>query len=163
MAVGIVSRMYARDSAAIATPVGIVRVTGDDNRVFSISIDAKGTAHSGSAKAVVAAVAQLHEWFAGTRQVFDLPLAPAATPRGQALRNGMIAIPYGETPSYGALARHIASSPRAIGQACARNPFPIVVPCHRVLATGGIGHYSAGKGVSTKQWLLAHELRHRRD
>ncbi|VVS97728.1 Cysteine methyltransferase [Sphingomonas sp. EC-HK361] len=155
--------MYARDRAAIATPVGIVSVTGDDDRVLSISIGAEGSPHAGSAKAVVAAIAQLRQWFAWDRQLFDLPLTPAATPRGQALRDGMIAIPYGETQSYGALARRIASSPRAIGQACARNPFPIVIPCHRVLATNGIGHYSAGHGVSTKQWLLAHELRYRRD
>ena len=59
---------------------------------------------------------------------------------------------------YGAIARMIGSSPRAVGQACRRNPFPIVVPCHRVVGAGGaIGYYSAGEGVATKRWLLAHE------
>jgi len=71
-----------------------------------------------------------------------------------------MAIPPGETISYGALARIAGSSPRAIGQACARNPFPIVVPCHRVVGSGGaIGHYSAGRGIITKSWLLDHERR----
>ena len=69
-------------------------------------------------------------------------------------------IPIGETLSYGALARIAGSAPRAIGQACARNPFPIVIPCHRVVGSGGmIGHYSGGKGIATKIWLLDHERR----
>jgi len=92
--------------------------------------------------------------------IFTLALAPAATPRGRALRDGMVAIPYGDTASYGDLARRLGSAPRAVGQACARNPFPIVVPCHRVLGAGGaLGHYSAGDGAATKRWLLDHESR----
>jgi methylated-DNA-[protein]-cysteine S-methyltransferase len=72
----------------------------------------------------------------------------------------MIAIAYGETLSYGDLARLAGSAPRAIGQACARNPFPIIVPCHRVLSSGGArGHYSGGEGPITKRWLLDHEQR----
>jgi methylated-DNA-[protein]-cysteine S-methyltransferase len=51
----------------------------------------------------------------------------------------------------------VASAARAIGQACARNPLPIVVPCHRVVASNGLGPYSAGHGIATKAWLLAHE------
>jgi len=89
---------------------------------------------------------------------FDLPLAPATTPRGSALRAAIVAIAPGDTLSYGALARITGSAPRAIGQACARNPFPIVVPCHRVVGSGGaIGHYSGGCGIRTKTWLLDHE------
>ena len=65
-----------------------------------------------------------------------------------------------DTLTYGALARVANSSPRAIGQACARNPLPIIIPCHRVTASDGLGHYSAGAGVPTKRWLLAHEERH---
>ena len=73
------------------------------------------------------------------------------------LRDAIRAIPYGAQRSYGAVARTIDSGPRAIGQACRRNPMPIVIPCHRVTATGGIGFYSGGKGVETKIWLLQHE------
>ena len=72
----------------------------------------------------------------------------------------MIGISHGEALSYGALARLAQSGPRAIGQACARNPLPIIVPCHRVLGSNGLGHYSGGDGVTTKRWLLAHETNH---
>lgn len=150
--------MYAQDEAVIATPIGAVRVTGDDRTITRITIGRDAAPAPGHAAAVREAAAQLDAWFAGARRDFALPLARAVTPRGQALRDAMAAIPFGETMSYGALARAAASSPRAIGQACARNPFPIVVPCHRVLAAGGaLGAYSAGDGPATKQWLLDHE------
>ena len=74
------------------------------------------------------------------------------------LRQAIVDIAYGTTASYGALAKAIGSSPRAIGQACARNPFPIIVPCHRILGAGGaLGAYSAGEGPITKSRLLDHE------
>src|SRR3546814_13589613 len=66
-----------------------------------------------------------------------LPLTPAASPLGEVLRAAIVAIPHGETASYGQVARAVESGPRAVGQACARNPFPIIVPCHRVLGNGG--------------------------
>lgn len=151
--------MYAPDEALIATPIGMIRITGDDLALASIRIEPNsGAVSRGTAGAVRAAADQLLGWFAGERRTFDLPLAPAATPRGAALRQGIVDISYGETDSYGDIARRIGSAARAIGQACARNPFPIVVPCHRVLGSGGaIGHYSAGEGVATKRWLLEFE------
>lgn len=155
--------MYARDEALIATPVGPIRIAGDETELSDMRIGADGPVSRGTATAVRAAVEQLEQWFAGERVAFDLPLAAAATDRGSVLRQGLIAVPYGETLSYGALAQRLGSSARAIGQLCARNPFPIVVPCHRVLADGGkLGSYSAGDGPTTKIWLLEHERRHAR-
>ncbi len=153
--------MYARDIARIATPVGMIAVEGDALGVHAVRVEASGMPVAGMTQPVLQAIAQLEQWFAGERTTFHLPLAPAATPRGQALRDAMVAISYGETLSYGALARAAESSARAIGQACARNPFPIIVPCHRVLnADGRLGAYSAGEGPTTKQWLLDHERQH---
>ena len=154
--------MYARDTALIATPIGVIRIMGDEHRITSIRVEGGDDAPIEARTAAVAlAAAQLTAWFSGERTDFDLPLAPAATPRGGALRQGMIGIGYGETMSYGALAKSIDSGPRAIGQACARNPYPIVVPCHRILnADGSLGAYSAGNGPATKQWLLDRERRH---
>jgi len=104
------------------------------------------------------ALDQLRAYFDGRLTDFDLPLAPAASPRGGALRDAIRAIPHGEALSYGALARIAQSGPRAIGQACARNPFPVIVPCHRVLAAGGrLGTYTGGDGPATKRRLLEHE------
>lgn len=156
--------MYARDTARIATPVGMVTLIGDDGALHSITIGRDGDPIAATTKPVREAEAQLRAWFAGALATFDLALSPVASVRGQALRDAMIAIPYGETLSYGALAKRAGSSARAIGQACARNPFPIVVPCHRVLnASGSLGAYSAGDGPVTKDWLLAFERRGRRD
>lgn len=151
-------------SALPSSPLGMILIESDASQIHRISlvppgpaeISGPGTMSSPAAEAV----AQLQAYFDGRRDRFDLPLAPAATVRGEALRQAIVAIPAGETRSYGQVARLAASSARAVGQACARNPFPIVVPCHRVLGTGGaIGHYSAGDGVVTKRWLLEHERR----
>ena len=71
----------------------------------------------------------------------------------------MQAIPYGETRSYGDLAGVTGSAPRAVGRACGKNPIPIVIPCHRVLAKGGLGGYSGEGGLATKQRLLALKAR----
>ena len=152
--------MYARDHALIATPIGLIRIEGDDAALTALRIGTEGPPTPGSAAAVRLTAAQIAEWFAGERQDFAVPLAPARTPRGDALRQGLIDVGFGETLSYGALARRLGSSARAIGQLCARNPFPLIVPCHRVLGSGGaLGHYSAGDGPDTKSRLLDHERR----
>jgi methylated-DNA-[protein]-cysteine S-methyltransferase len=151
-----------RAEAFLATPVGTLCITGDDRQVERIRIDSERRRSSRpDAPAVLAAAEQLEAWFEGALTSFDLALAEPRTVRGVALRAGLLAVPHGVTVSYGALARQLGSSARAIGQLCARNPYPIVVPCHRVLATGGLGHYSAGDGITTKRWLLDHEARSR--
>ena len=156
--------MYARDIARIATPLGMVAVEGNEEAICAIRIEPNSILAPGTTEPVRSAALQLAQWFAGERTTFDLSLAPAATPRGQALRNAMVAIGHGETLSYGALARQAVSSARAIGQACARNPFPLVVPCHRVLnANSSLGAYSAGDGPDMKRWLLDFERGGRSD
>lgn len=97
-------------------------------------------------------------------------MTPIGTVRltGVADRLSMIAIDAdsperdGETVTYGALARTHESAARAIGGVCRTNPFPIVVPCHRVVSAGKTDYYSAGTGPTTKAWLLAHERGWRR-
>jgi methylated-DNA-[protein]-cysteine S-methyltransferase len=153
---------YARDIAVVTTPIGSVRVEGDAQTVHAIRImTERETPHRPDSPAVLAAAEQLEAWFEGALQRFDLALAPPPTPRGLALRQGLIDVGYGETITYGALAARLGSASRAIGQLCSRNPFPIVVPCHRVLSSGGAPErYSAGDGPRTKSWLLEHERRH---
>lgn len=103
------------------------------------------------------AVRQLAEYFAGSRTAFDLPLAPDGSDLQRAACAEMAAIPYGETRSYGALARALGVPAQAVGQACGGNPIPIVIPCHRVLGSSGLGGFSGGGGVEAKVWLLRHE------
>jgi methylated-DNA-[protein]-cysteine S-methyltransferase len=152
---------YAPNMAIIATPVGMIRLDGDVDCLHRITVSCETSAPCpADTPALRAAAEQLTAWFSGRLRTFDLPLAPAAHARGQQLREGLIAVCYGETISYGALARRLDSGPRAIGQLCARNPFPIVVPCHRVSGhDGSLNHYSAGNGIVTKQWLLDFERR----
>ena len=104
------------------------------------------------------ALAQLDEYFRGVRRAFTLPLAPVGTAFQLAVWEALTAIPYGETLSYGELARHLgrAGSARAVGLANGANPLPIIVPCHRVIGTDGslIGF---GGGLDIKRALLALE------
>lgn len=106
------------------------------------------------------AAEQLSEWFAGERRSFDLRLAPRGTEFQRAVWRALEAIPFGELRAYADIARVIGrpGSARAVGTANARNPLSIVVPCHRVVGTGGALTGYAG-GLARKAWLLAHERR----
>ena len=152
--------------ACLPSPIGAILIDDDGRWLRAIRIldgtQAVPPGYGDPATGSLAAEAtrQLRAYFGDSACGFNLPLAPAASVRGEALRAAIAAIPAGETRSYGALARIAGSGPRAIGQACARNPFPIIIPCHRVVGSGGaIGHYSGGQGVVTKTWLLDHERR----
>lgn len=153
--------MYARDHTLIATPIGLLRIEGDGETLIRIDLGVEGDLRRGEIATIRNAADQIDAYFAGDLKTFDLPLPQIDSSRGRVLRAGLIALRYGETASYGELARRLDSGPRAIGQLCARNPFPIVVPCHRILGAGGtLGSYSSGDGPATKQWLLDHEQRH---
>jgi methylated-DNA-[protein]-cysteine S-methyltransferase len=106
-------------------------------------------------------VEQLQAYFAGELIDFELPLHLRGTPFQQRVWAALQEIPYGETISYGELARWVGNhkASRAVGTANGRNPVAIVVPCHRVIAAdGGIGGY--GGGLDRKRWLLEHEAGH---
>ncbi len=98
---------------------------------------------------------QLDDYFASKRVTFDVPLAPRGTPFQLAVWQALRGIPFGETWTYGDLARHIgqASAVRAVGAANGRNPIPIIVPCHRVIGSDG-SLTGFGGGLPTKEFLL---------
>ncbi|MBT4046698.1 MAG: methylated-DNA--[protein]-cysteine S-methyltransferase, partial [Rhodospirillaceae bacterium] len=103
------------------------------------------------------AKAQLEAYFDGGRETFDLPLKPAGTDFQRRVWHLMEAIPYGNTKTYGAMAKDLrstAGAARAVGMACGANPIPVIIPCHRVLAASGMGGYSGEGGVETKVALL---------
>ncbi|KRE96778.1 cysteine methyltransferase [Frateuria sp. Soil773] len=112
------------------------------------------------ADALAFARVQFEEYFAGTRQVFDLPLHPLGTPFQLDVWRELARIPYGTTISYGELARRIGQpqAMRAVGAANGRNPLPIVLPCHRVIGANG-SLTGFGGGLPTKRFLLAMEDR----
>ncbi len=105
---------------------------------------------------------ELAEYLRGKRKAFGLPLALSSLPPFfQKILREAAKIPYGETRSYGWLAARAGSprAARAVGQAMHRNPVPILVPCHRVVAADGLGGFASGLGL--KRALLAHERRHK--
>lgn len=99
---------------------------------------------------------QVEEYFAGTRQDFDLPLAPRGSNFQTRFWRDVAAVPFGATTTYGAMAKDLGSSPRAIGRANATNPICLILPCHRVIgADGGLTGYAYG--IDIKRALLDHE------
>jgi methylated-DNA-[protein]-cysteine S-methyltransferase len=104
---------------------------------------------------------QLDAYFAGERQVFDLPLAPRGTAFQLRVWEELRRIPFGHTISYGELARRVGdpNAARAVGAANGQNPISIIVPCHRVIGADG-SLTGFGGGVATKRALLEHEQRH---
>jgi len=111
------------------------------------------------------AVRQLRLWLADPGHVFTLPLAPAGTHFRRKVWQQIAAIPPGATRTYGDIAKAVGSAPRAVGGACGANPYPVVVPCHRVVAADkgfndGLGGFARERGgflLDVKRWLLAHE------
>jgi methylated-DNA-[protein]-cysteine S-methyltransferase len=109
---------------------------------------------------------QLAEYFAGQRQVFDLPVDWSSCSRAQHQVLSVLydSVTYGETVTYGELAQRAVAGPdgislpaRAIGRIMGSNPIPLIVPCHRVVAGNGLGGYSGGTGIEIKRWLLIFE------
>jgi methylated-DNA-[protein]-cysteine S-methyltransferase len=154
---------YALQLVSLQTPVGTIVVTGIDDALIAVHILADdqpaGTSTAPASSPAATAARQLTEYFGGMRPYFDVPLAPMTGARGMALSQGIIDIPYGATTTYGALAASLGSAPRAIGQTCRSNPFPIIVPCHRITSTNGPEYYSGGNGAATKAWLIDFEHR----
>ena len=104
------------------------------------------------------AIQQLTAYDAGELTAFDLPLAVTGHALQRAVCAAMSAIPHGETRTYGDIAKEVSASAQAVGQACGGNPIPVIIPCHRVMGSGGklVGFSGAG-GVETKVALLRHE------
>jgi len=101
---------------------------------------------------------QITDYFAGRLFRFDLLLEPSGTVFQRRVWEHILSIPYGKTLYYGDVARALNTSPRAVGGACARNPIPLLIPCHRVIGkTGALTGYSGGGGLRTKQVLLSLE------
>jgi len=142
-------------SLSIPSPVG--QLTLEEADAAIVAIRWADTPAGNGSPLLAEAARQLAAYFDGKLTGFDLMLMPGGSPFERRVWAAMQAIPYGETRSYGELAAAIGSAPRAVGRACGRNPIPIVIPCHRVLAKGGLGGYSGAGGLATKQRLLALE------
>ena len=140
----------------IGSPVGTLIIREDRGQIVRLTWGRADVVER--TDLLAEAARQVRAYFDGELRTFDLPLAPPGSPFQQGVYRAMSAIPYGETRSYGDIARDLGSVARAVGQACGANPIPILIPCHRVLGAGGtIGGFSGGRGTPTKRSLLAHE------
>ncbi len=142
------------------TPVGDLVIAEDGRAVTAVlfGMDALSQYEVEETPLIRRAKEQLDAYFAGKRKAFDLPLAPRGTAFQQAVWGALREIPYGETRTYGQIAARIGmpGAGRAVGQANHRNPISIMIPCHRVIGTGGrLTGY--GGGLEVKEKLLALE------
>lgn len=155
--------MNAAPYAAIVPAPGFclgLRLAGDGEALAEIRFLESCAAQPPVTPLAGEAARQLAAYLADASFVFTLPLQVAGTSFRQQVWQQIAAIPCGETRTYGQLAAALGSAPRAVGGACGDNPFPVVVPCHRVVAAAGIGgfaHHRDGFLLGVKRWLLAHE------
>ena len=146
------------------SPVGVLTLAGEGENLVGLWLEGQKyfgagleLSDEGGAPALEAAKDWLDRYFAGERPApSELRIAPVGTAFQRTVWAELCEIPYGETITYGELARRLHTSARAAGSAVGRNPISIIVPCHRSLgADGGLTGYAGG--VERKKWLLAHE------
>ena len=151
--------MTTTTTLPVNTPIGQIVLEGDGDVLIGLRLpNAAGLGRRDEESPVLKeAATQLEEYFAGERTDFELHMELDGTRFQREVWAELARIPYGETINYGELARRVGrpKGPRAVGQANGRNPIPIIVPCHRVLASNGIGGY--GGGLKVKRALLALE------
>jgi len=140
--------------ASLDTPVGMLSVFEQDGAIVRLDWSAGGADRSGL---LDAALDQLRAYFDGELKNFDLPLQVGGSDFQRAVCDAMSAIPFGETRTYGDIARDLGGAAQPVGNACGANPIPVIIPCHRVLGANGLGGFSGAGGVETKVALLKHE------
>ena len=144
------------DSLCIKSPVGDLTIFEIEGQIVALDwgrgSDTPRKTNSPVLKAARDALA--HYFKTGEENFKDLPLDPHGTQHQMNVWKAMQAIDSGQTKSYGQIAKQIKSSALAVGTACGANPIPILIPCHRVVGTSGIGGYSGQGGVDTKTVLL---------
>ena len=150
----------------VSSPIGPLLLVSDDAGLRQINFAKLGRAAPSDSDwrqdstAFAEPIRQLRAYFAGELEIFELPFAPEGTPFQQKVWKELCTIPYGQTISYGELARRIGNpnASRAVGLANGSNPIPIIIPCHRVIGSNGkLTGY--GGGLPIKEKLLALEKR----
>ena len=145
---------------AVDTPVGRLAIDERDGKIVRVSWPAPSQGgpqrepQREPTPLLAEAARQIAAYFAGELHDFDLPLDPGGGDLEARVFDAMRAIPYGQTRTYGDIAGDLGTYGKEIGQACAANPIPVIIPCHRVLSVTGLGGYSGHGGIETKIALL---------
>lgn len=154
---------HAAFTAVVEAPFGAIGIRSADGMVRELVYLPSGFQLQAPLDALSEQAArQVEHYLRDPDFRFDLPLAAVGTDFQRRVWAAIGGIPRGEVLTYGQVAKAIRSAPRAVGQACGANWFPLVIPCHRVTASGGIGGFSnhddlSGFHLGVKRWLLAHE------
>lgn len=148
--------------AVVDSPVGRIRLAVDEQGELCQLDFVSSSTHLSAPRSGALKVAsrELLTYFADPRRAGNVTISLHGTPFQQRVWRALRQIPPGQTRTYGDLARRLRTSPRAVGQACKANPVSVLVPCHRVVSSGGMGGYGgavAGKRMKIKKWLLEHE------
>ena len=147
--------------AVVAAPGFALGIHCSDDEITAIDFIEPRPEQAPTTPLAAEAVRQLHAYLADPNFIFGLPLRPAGTTFQRRVWAQISAIPTGQTHTYGQLAKALKNAARAVGQACGANPYPLVIPCHRVVATGGgMGGFARERGgllLDIKRWLLTHE------
>jgi methylated-DNA-[protein]-cysteine S-methyltransferase len=140
----------------VQTQFGLLAISEDDGAITRL--DWGGSDDGPATPLLSEAAAQVRAYDCGQLQQFDLPLRIEGSPFQRAVCDAMSAIPFGDTRTYGEIAKALGQSAQAVGSACGGNPIPIIIPCHRVMGAGGrLTGFSGAGGVETKVALLRHE------
>lgn len=151
------------DTCIINTPLGYTKISGNQDGITSVTIlDTEETPTDVIPEVLEDCAYQLHEYFEGKRQQFNLQLNPEGTEFQKTVWKQLATIPYGTTTSYLELSKQLGDikAIRAVANANGKNPIWIIVPCHRVIGSDGSLTGYAG-GLHRKQWLLEHESPHK--
>lgn len=145
------------NSLTIATPVGRLLLSEAGGAILRLRwSEAEGDGAEGS-PLLREAARQIEAYFDRRRRSFDLPLRLVGSDFQQRVWARLAAIPFGQTLTYGEIARALSCAAQPVGVACGANPIPLIIPCHRVLGARSLGGFSGGAGVETKVALLRHE------
>ena len=134
------------------SPLGSLTLSEEDGWI--VALDWGWGRDQAPSELLRAGIHQLNEYFDGSRTFFNLPLRPDGSPFQRDIWSALLAIPFGETLTYGEIARLVRTAPRAVGQANRVNPIPVIIPCHRVVGKAGPGGYSGAGGLGSKRFLL---------
>lgn len=134
------------------SPVGELSIAEDEG--FIVSVDWGWGSIQEETPLLQEAKKQFDAYFDGQLKQFNLPIRPFGTAYQLKVWQALQTIPFGETLSYQELAQIVGGSPRSIGGANGANPIPLIIPCHRVIGKSGLGGYSGGEGIETKEYLL---------
>ncbi|WP_293933216.1 methylated-DNA--[protein]-cysteine S-methyltransferase [Iodobacter sp.] len=148
--------------AVIASPVGLLGLAEHDAQLVLLEfLPPPAPLLAATSPLLVEATRQLACYFQNPLFVFDLPWALSVSAHQHKVLAAIAAIPVGNVQTYAEISKCVQSSPRAVGGACGKNPLPLFIPCHRVVAAKGLGGFNAGRSgvdwLPIKRWLLNHE------